>query len=361
MVTSLSLTNFRSYVNQVVLLNKAATIVVGPNASGKTNLLEALYVLATTKSFRAKDFELINHGNYFYRLELGLSGKKVALGYQEGEAGKTKKITHNDAKVTLSSHMGMLQCVLFEPNDTLIIYGSPDRRRRYINGILSQSNTGYLKLLQAYRRVLLQRNKLISEMASNKELFAWDMKLSEYASQIYDHRYKLFKYINEFIPDKYREISNDDQDVCVEYKSSLPYADLVMCYEQLQQNRDRDMAAGFTTIGPHRDDFAIMFKGGDIDVVASRGEIRSVILALKTIELQLFEEVHQKKPILLLDDVFSELDEYRRGYLVDMVKEYQTVITTTNADSVMTSMSGPYDIIYTKDLQSQPFNVKEVA
>jgi DNA replication and repair protein RecF len=334
MLNSLSLTNFRSYADHRLQFDAPVTVVVGPNATGKTNLLEAIFVLATTKSFRARDGELIHHGQTYYRLTAGTSEGELALGYQISETGTEKRAQLDGTKRTLAQHLGSLAAVLFEPNDLLIILGSPDRRRRYLDFILTQTDSTYLKSLHHYRRVLQQRNRLLSQwQGQTSELFAWNIKLAELAADIDVARRALIKHINELAPEIYAQIAGAPQPLVLSYIGAAAATDYATDFiAKLEANLSRDIGAGFTTIGPHRDDFDISFKNSDITAVASRGEMRTVVLVLKLAELSYIQQKLERSPILLLDDVFSELDDSRRSFLIKTLGAYQAIITTTDGD-----------------------------
>jgi DNA replication and repair protein RecF len=352
-LTHLSLTNFRSYARQDIDLNPGVTVVVGPNASGKTNLLESLYVLATTKSFRARDTELVKHDESFYRIVAKTSTSDYSLGYQEKDGSSQKKITHSGASRSLINHIGTIQAVLFEPDDLLIINGAPDRRRRYLDHILSQTDKAYLKTLHNYRRVLQQRNTILSNWRGDKnDLFAWDLKLAEHATEIINRRQELLTYINELVRSLYHDFTGLSEEIRLVYVNKTGAKNIDEFVARLQSNLSRDLGAGFTTTGPHRDDFVIEFKGSGVGTVASRGEIRTIVLALKMAELAYTEQQTDQKPLLLLDDVFSELDENRRVHLLSSLHDHQTIITTTSADSISGEIEAGYTLINTLDMQN---------
>lgn len=334
MISRIALTNFRSYKDQAFDLDPNITVVVGPNATGKTNLLESIFVLATTKSFRAKDQELINHDAHYYRIVGKSDDSELALGFQVSHQGKEKRAQRDGAKQTLVQHIGHIQTVLFEPNDLQLILGSPDRRRRYLDFILTQTQPQYLSTMHRYRRVLQQRNSLLSDwQGQNQELFAWNVKLTELATDIDAARRDLIKHINGIAKDLYKDIAGASEDLELTYIGSADPKDYATDFlSNLENNIGRDVGAGFTTIGPHRDDFDIRFKRSDVTAVASRGEMRTIVLVLKLSELKYVEQKTKRSPILLLDDVFSELDDSRREYLIGTLNKYQTVITTTDGD-----------------------------
>ncbi len=351
MIRELELTNFRSYGAARFDLHADVTLVVGPNASGKTNLLEALYVLAVTKSFRAKDRDLVRHQQDHFRVVGRSESLEYALGVSVADGSLRKRITHDSAPQTLVGHVGQLQVTLFEPTDLELVAGPPEGRRRYLDFLLSQTDRGYLKTLQAYRRVLRQRNALLEGSEPGlvrHQIFVWDVKLAELAVEIYRQRRQLLERLNATLPSLYGDIAGVPVAVDLEYMPSLP----AHTYEEgflaaLEQNLVRDLGAGFTTIGPHREDFRVHFKNNDITAVASRGEVRTVVLALKLAELDYGEAMTGQRSLLLLDDVFSELDHDRRGYLIERLQGHQTIITTTDADAVTREIRTDHAIIST--------------
>ncbi len=350
-IEGLELTNFRSYERVAFELHPDVTLVVGPNASGKTNLLESLYVLASTKSFRAKDRDLIRHEQDHFRIVARTSETEYALGLSVAGGSLEKKITRDGVKKTLVGHVGQIQVTLFEPSDLQLVSGPPEGRRKYLDFILCQTDRLYLKTLQQYRRVLKQRNTLLDGFDMERireQIFAWDVKLAELACEIYDRRCELLGVLNEAIPRLYGDIAGGGEAVACEYLPSVSgdYAGGFLA--ALTQNFTRDLAAGFTTIGPHREDFKVAFKNNDITAVASRGEVRTVVLAMKLAELGYAEERTGIRPILLLDDVFSELDRDRRSFLLNRLSGHQTIITTTDADAITREFHTPHAIITTE-------------
>ena len=220
---SLQLTNFRSYSDLDVQLSPAVTLVVGPNASGKTNLLESLYVLASTKSFRARDRDLIRHGSDFFRIAAKSDQTDYAIGFRS-EPVTEKRVTHDGVKRPLIHHVGQIQATLFEPTDLELIAGPPEGRRRYLDYILSQTNRDYLRTLQAYRRVLRQRNALLEGFAVESvrgQIFSWDLQLSELASEIFVQRQRLIDYLNERLTPLYGDIAGESIPLRLTYTSSI--------------------------------------------------------------------------------------------------------------------------------------------
>ena len=335
MITKLTLSNYRSYANHNFELHPVATVVVGPNATGKTNLLESLYVLANTKSFRVKDQELIKHGSDHFRIEATTPTAKIGLGFST-QPRLTKQIDYDRVKRPLIRHIGTMPTVLFEPEDLQLLTGSPSLRRRYIDGILAQTSPDYRQALANYQRVLKQRNSLLERFditAVKDQVFAWDLNLTTQAAAIVSARLALLGRLNQTASQLYRDVAGQAATLTFSYVPTIEftndYAEAFMT--ALVTNLPRDLGAGFTTIGPHREDFGLSFNGSNVAAVASRGEVRSVILALKLAELELLTR-DGATPLLLLDDVFSELDASRRQYLIGRLGDYQSVITTTDAD-----------------------------
>ncbi|HUC87316.1 MAG TPA: DNA replication and repair protein RecF, partial [Candidatus Saccharimonadales bacterium] len=247
-VSQLQLTNFRSYEDQALTLDPVITLVVGPNATGKTNLLEGLFVLATTRSFRAKDPELVRHGSDYYRITAELEAAELSLGYQITARGSEKRVRHDSTPKSLLEHLGSLRAVLFEPNDLLIIHGAPDRRRRYLDFILTQTDKRFVRTLAQYRRVLAQRNRLLADWHGNtSELFAWNVQLAELASEIDSQRRAVIAHITELASDLYADIAGSPAPLELAYRGVCDGDYPTQFMRLLENNLSRDIAAGFTT------------------------------------------------------------------------------------------------------------------
>jgi DNA replication and repair protein RecF len=352
-VEFLELTNFRSYGAARFELHPEVTLVVGPNASGKTNLLESLYVMASTRSFRAKDRELVREGEDFYRIVAHSGDSEYVMALNVAGGGAEKSVRHDGVRRPLASHVGRIQVILFEPSELDLVSGPPEGRRRYLDFLLCQTDQGYLKTLQLYKRALRQRNAVLDASWSEAEavrdqLFVWNIKLAELAIHIYERRQQLLADLGSSTPLLYRDIAGRSVQLEFEYVPSVDgnYAEEFLA--TLERNLSRDLAAGFTTVGPHREDFNVQFKDRSITAVASRGEVRTLVLAMKLAELQYAEAKTGIRPLLLLDDVFSELDRQRRSFLLDRLAGYQTIITTTDADAITREFKTAHKIISTE-------------
>ena len=343
MIDSLRLQNFRSYADASFEFEPGVNIVVGPNASGKTNLLEAVLTLARGSSFRARDSELVRFGKPWTRLDgyFGNQARTLKLIFQGGALetgqGPNKSFLIDDKPLRRLSLERTVPAVLFEPNHLQLITRGPEQRREFIDDLLERSRPGFKTLAANYRRALAQRNALLKFPSSraNKQLFAWNVRLSELGGKIAGARHGLITDIDRRIGRSYNQIAGKRHRINVEYNSHFPaetYASKML--SKLEASVKQDMERGFTSHGPHREDIGFYINKKLAGVAASRGEARSLLLALKIYELALIEKARGAQPIFLLDDVFSELDGRRRHALVDHLKNHQTIITTTDADTV---------------------------
>lgn len=348
MIDSIRLQNFRSYKDDSFEFEDGVNIIVGPNASGKTNLLEAILVLALGKSFRAKDADLVQFAKAWSRLDgfFGSQARTVKFIFQGGTLEKSFELS--DKPFKRLSLDRTVPIVLFEPNNLQLLIRGPDYRRDYFDDILERTLPGFKALSARYRRVLAQRNALLkqSPAQAKKQLFAWNIRLSELGAQIVEARQNLIAQINKSISKIYGKISGSRTKIELTYDSPLSFNNYSSSLlSRLESSTRLDLARGFTGYGPHREDILISLKNQPAPVSASRGEVRSLLLALKIIELGLLEKARGQKPIFLLDDVFSELDAARRKHLVEHLKNHQAIITTTEADVVVEYFSQNHRLI----------------
>lgn len=345
--TSLRLRQFRSYEDFVVELDPSVNIVVGPNASGKTNLLESILILCGNNSYRANYGDLISNNQTWARIDANLGDSERVVKIKKNETiektyeidGKTKKrLTFND----------IFPIVLFEPEHMRLITGSPNLRRDFFDSYLSQTDPEFNKLKSDYTRVLAQRNKLLklSKSVIESQIFAWNIRLSELGGNIFQLRINLINKLNARLSEVYSQIAMHKTDVQLNYLTNLQ----INNYESsllsaLENNIDKDILRGFTSYGPHREDIEVKIHNSPAQLVASRGETRTLVLGLKLLEGTLLQESRNTKPIILLDDVFSELDGSRRTALTQYLKDYQTIITTTDADVVAKNFAQKTNLI----------------
>jgi DNA replication and repair protein RecF len=347
MISDLRLQHFRSYDDDSFELSNGVNIVVGPNASGKTNLLEAILVLARGNSYRAKDSDLIAFNEPWARLDANMiagSARTVKI-MSEPKPGKSYEITGKPfLRLSLQN---TLPVVLFEPNHLLLLSGGPERRRNYLDDLLEQTIPGFGAIRRQYKRALAQRNSLLKQgHANDNQVFPWNVRLSQLAGQIVRARAELVETINQELGQLYKDISQTKTKVTIKYDSRWP----VEAYEssllkKLEADLALDKQRGFTSAGPHREDLIVLLNNHLAQEVASRGEMRTVVLALKIIELKIIAAIRETSPLLLLDDVFSELDGRRRHALTEYLADYQTFITTTDADLVVQHFTESTNII----------------
>jgi DNA replication and repair protein RecF len=246
-------------------------------------------------------------------------------------------------------HQHTLPVVFFEPQHMNMLVGEPAGRRRFLDDILEQTSPGFAAHSKNYKRALVQRNALLKRIAGTHkkgDLFVWDLRLSELGGAVHQARKSLTDIMARKIELEYARISGKQEPVAIQYSSTVSptnYTDSLL--KKLLQDQDHDIARGYTGAGPHREDFVLLLRGHDARASASRGETRSLLLALKVLELYALEDSSGKRPLLLLDDVFSELDGKRRKALADTLSGYQTFITTTDADLVVEHFMASTNII----------------
>ncbi len=348
MITSLRLQNFRSYRDESFEFEPGVNIIVGPNGSGKTNLLEAVLVLSRGSSYRARDPDIIMRDKPWARLDgfFGSNNRTVKIKRQENGTDKSFEI---EGKLLRRLRLeNTVPVVFFEPSHLQIISRGPDTRREYIDDLLERSQPGYKTTLANYRRALAQRNRLLKQSASSakKQLFAWDVRLSQLGMAVATARALILDDVNKQISRSYSQIAGKKTVIETKYCLQFPvelYASKMLA--KLQASVATDFVRGFTGSGPHREDIEFFINSEPLSTTGSRGEARSLLLALKIFELELIAKARGQKPIFLLDDVFSELDSARRRALVDYLSDYQTIITTTDADAVIEYFAGSHNLI----------------
>ena len=329
----LLLKNFRSHKKFELTLGKI-TAIVGPNGCGKTNILEAISFISAARSFRVDDKRsLIRLGSDFCQVKL--DDLEVIISHLP-RLTATFKI--NGVKKRIYDFVGQLPSVVFNPESLEIITDGPAARRRVMDSLLSQTGRHYLKALIDYRQVMQRRNRLLSMVADGEakedELDFWDERLAEPGELILSERKNLLDNLAQNLPEFYGHFAQKKQQLEIAYKTHIEGQMLA----KLRQKRSVEVAARTTIYGPHRDDIIFTLDKQEADKYASRGEIRSIVLALKLSELKFIEEALKIKPLLLLDDVYSELDRYHREQLFALIKEYQTVISTTDLDHLSSEL-----------------------
>ena len=335
-IKSLELSNFRNYESLRLDFSEGTNIFYGDNAQGKTNILESLYMISTTKSHRGvKDRDLIRFGQEEAHIRSVLI--KNDLDYQVDmhlRKSGSKVIAVNGQKLKKAAGLlGLLNVVFFSPEDLSIIKNGPSERRRFIDMELCQLDSFYLYNLNNYNKIVNQRNKLLKDIYTNyslkETLDIWDSQLISYGSKIIERRVSFINQLNEIIYDIHKKLSGDREEILIKYEPNV----LIEEFEtKLKQSQEKDIKLKMTTVGPHRDDICIDVNGIDIRKFGSQGQQRTAALSLKLSEIELVKKITKDTPVLLLDDVLSELDSNRQKYLLDSIGNIQTIITCTGLD-----------------------------
>ncbi len=335
-VTGLELNNFRNYNYLKLNLDSGTNILYGKNAQGKTNVLESIYICSTTKSHRSsKDAELIKFEKDEGHIKLFL--KKQEKEYRidiHFRKNKSKGIAVNGIPIRKASELfGIFHVIFFSPEDLNIIKNGPAERRKFVDMELCQLDKIYVYHLIQYNKVLNQRNQLLKDIFFQPELKEtldiWDVQLAKYGMEIIKRRQKFIQDMNKIMKPIHKKLTNNQEDIEVIYDKNCEESIL---YEQILKNREKDMKVKTTSVGPHRDDILFFNKDINIRTYGSQGQKRTVALSLKLAEIELVKEMIHDTPVLLLDDVLSELDSDRQNHLLKSLENIQTIITCTGLD-----------------------------
>lgn len=336
MIRSLRVQHVRTHTDYILEIAPDVTVITGANGSGKTSLLEALYIAMQGSSFKGSDKDVLRRGDEWYRIDVASSDTPERIvKYEPNRDTGRKQFTVEGKKFYRLPQQYRLPVVLFEPDDLRLLHGSPERRRRFIDILITQVDPTYGTTLRRYERVLKQRNILLKNHASQDDFFAWDVSLSEYGAKILEKRQQFVAQLDEKLNDTYKAIADCDDVVRVKYSHRYDGSVQQKLLSELHQAHARDLVLGYTTCGPHRHDILFEFNGSSALAVASRGEVRSIVLALKFLEIDIIEHTIGKRPVVLLDDVFSELDEKRQKHLTTLTKSHQIIITSATSGSLI--------------------------
>ena len=335
-IKSIELQNFRNYEDLNISFDEGTNIFYGDNAQGKTNILEAAYLSGTTKSHKcSKDKEMIRFGEQESHIRTVVVKKEKE--YQIDmhlKNNRSKGIAINKVPIKKASELfGILNMVFFSPEDLNIIKNGPAERRRFLDSELCQLDKIYLSDLTTYNKILNQRNKLLKDMVYRPDLkdtlSVWDMQLVETGRKIIRRRKQFVDELNEIVHDIHYRISGEKEDLLLQYEPSI---EDIFFEDELSRVKERDMRQCMTSVGPHRDD--LLFSIGEVDIrkFGSQGQQRTSALSLKLSEIELVKRSIHDTPVLLLDDVLSELDSNRQNYLLNSIHDTQTLITCTGLD-----------------------------
>lgn len=341
LIKNLQLKNFRNYINKDLNINQQVTLIQGNNGVGKTNLLEAIYLLSTGKSFRAVTEKDMIKIDCDVAIVTGIfdDNTKLEVAIAKSLTNRAKKVyKKNNAVKRNKDFVGVFKSVLFNPEDIRLIIGSPLRRREFIDNLLSQVYPEYYKNLNKYQRVLKYRNKLLEQKPQGiySQIEIWDNQLVETGEIIQRYRRNFFEFVNQNLPQVIEELFGKKFGLCINYNC------IAIDKPNLFFHLKKDMNTSHTSIGPHRDDFDFILQDEksvfDLQNYGSRGQQRTAVLAIKLIELKYIEDHTGVKPALLLDDIFSELDANFRGHIINMMARYQTIVTS--AENISEILSG---------------------
>lgn len=335
-IKSIELADYRNYDCLSLQFDKGTNILYGDNAQGKTNILEAIFVAATTKSHRgSKDREIVNFDREeaHIRTYLDRDGVETRVDMHLRKS-KSKGIAIDGQKIKKAADLlGLCNVVFFSPEDLGIIKNGPSERRRFVDMELCQLDSFYLYNLNHYNKIVNQRNKLLKDMYFNPDLKEtlgiWDMQLVSFGEKIIERRKLFVEQLNEIIHDIHKRLSGGREELEVQYE---PDVEIGVFEQKLKAGQEKDIRAKMTSVGPHRDDFSFAVGNVDIRKYGSQGQQRTAALSLKLSEIELVKKITKENPILLLDDVLSELDSNRQNYLLNSIGDIQTIITCTGLE-----------------------------
>lgn len=360
-IKEITLRNFRNYRELRLELNSHLNIFVGNNAQGKTNILEAIYLLATTKSFRAtKEIEMVKHDE----------SRALISGNVEREATHTleiilntfapKIVKYNTTEVTPKDFIGNFNVVLFTPEDLYLIKGSPSERRRFLDQEISQVDAVYRNLLSDFQKVLHHRNSLLKEISKNygdqSLLEIWDQQLVDLGSKLMVKRANMIYKLGLLSRLMHRQLSNGNEELVLEYSpffsqkiigGDYSYSNIKKMFEyDLNKHKSQELKRGYSLVGPQRDDFRFLINNLDAKIYGSQGQQRTAVLACRLGELEYMKSETGTYPVILLDDVMSELDESRKHFLMNLLRyKVQTIITTTTISDFTPELLGNSSIL----------------
>ncbi len=339
-VSSLTLNNFRNYDEQTIKLINGTNIFCGNNAQGKTNILEAVYLFCRGKSIRAKqDTELIRFGNDFFRVEMDFFDleRKFSGVFLVDKTGKKNIKINNVAISKLSALMSYFNAVFFTPEDLGLVKGSPSQRRRFMDSALSQLYPGYLTALITYNKTIIQKNSLLKGMKLTKKksdstLEIWNSALATEGVKIMNYRIEFIEILNRLATSIQSDISSEK--LKIRYNSGVNIKDVTYdsYFKYLEEHSAGEIEFGSSKYGIQRDDIDIFVNDKDIRLYASQGQQRTAALSLKIAQADYINEIKEEYPVLLLDDIMSELDVNRRKYLWNKIEGKQVLITCTDTD-----------------------------
>ena len=351
-IKKLKVENFRNLENLDIEFSEGVNIIYGNNAQGKTNIIESIYIFSFGKSFRAnKDIELLKFDKEYFlsNIKIVKKDRELEMDFGFDKISNKKMIKVNGViQKKISDIIGKLNVVVFKPEDIKIVTDSPSIRRKYIDYLISSISKSYLENITKYKKVMEERNNLLKEIklrlkgsknldeTDSNFLDVYDKLLSKLNCEIYNERKRVIEKLNNYIYDIHLKLTENyinNEKLHIKYVSNVA-EDIEKMYNNLSESRLNDINKGYTSLGIHRDDYIISINSLDVSIYGSQGQKKSSIISLKLSELKVIEEVIGEKPVLLLDDYMSELDEKRRLKFLDIIEDIQIIITTTHKISI---------------------------
>ena len=345
-ITELKLKNFRNYEDLELQPDPGVNLFFGRNGSGKTNLLEAVHYAALGRSHRiSNDANVVRYGEdaalSTVGIETALGQREITVCFHPGEAQKKEILIDGKTIRRFSDMMGCLRCVIFSPEDLGLIREGPSVRRRYLDMMISQISRKYFIALQQYRTGLDQRNAILRNLrtdpsAGKSLLGVFEEAMAEPAAEIIRERRRIVSHLSEIARDTYLRISGTEEQLRIAYHSSVKEEDNLpesLC-RLLQENREDDIRLGMTSVGPHRDDLILTLDRNPMKQFSSQGQVRTAALSMKLSQMKILKDDSGEEPVLLLDDVMSELDRKRRASLIREIVSFQTFITCADLKDI---------------------------
>lgn len=340
-IKNLKLSNFRNYDNLSIDFDNGINILYGDNAQGKTNILEAIYFCGTTKSHKgSKEKEIIKIDKKEAHIKMLLDRDNVSHKIDMHlKRNKKKGVAINGIPIRKTSELfGIINIVFFSPEDLNLIKNGPAERRKFIDFELCQLDKVYLHNLTNYNKILVQRNNLLKQISFNSNLLdtlsIWDKQLVKYGITLIERRSKFIKQLNEIVYGIHKKLSGGNESLILKYEPNVTVEDFE---NRLLSVREKELRTQVTSIGPHRDDMDFLIGDIDLRKFGSQGQQRTCALSVKLAEIELVKKVINNKPVLLLDDVLSELDSKRQNYLLESIDGIQTILTCTGLDEFVNS------------------------
>lgn len=348
-INHLKLRHYRNYESVNLHFENKVNVIIGENAQGKTNLMESMFVLALAKSYRtSNDKELIRFEEEYAKIEGEITKRNYNLNLQLVISKKGKKAKVNGLEQQrLSQYIGGMNVVMFAPEDLNLVKGSPQMRRKFIDMEIGQISPVYLHDLNTYQKLLIQRNHYLKKIQLTKKtdealLDILTIQLCEAAAKVCKKRFEFIQLLQQWAQPIHTGISRELEVLEIIYTPSVDVSEdmelskiIEMYYESYQKTKDRDIQRGVTTIGPHRDDLVFYVNGRNVQTYGSQGQQRTTALSVKLAEIELIKSEVEEYPILLLDDVLSELDDHRQSHLLSTIQDkVQTFVTTTSVEGI---------------------------